>query len=80
MYFNCIFYILYEFYNLQQFTYILTQITHLFPDCRNQEPDAVQVQLSPLEDEHIIARNIQRNTIDLIKKLCIKLENKITYY
>jgi len=24
--------ILYEFYNLQQFTYIVTQITHLFPE------------------------------------------------
>jgi len=41
MYFNYICDILYEFYNLQQFTYILTYNTHLFPERRNQEPDAV---------------------------------------
>ena len=37
------------------------------------------MQLSPPEDEHIIARKMQRYTIDLIKKLCIKLEKKLHF-
>ena len=32
--------------------------------------------LTPPDDEHNSARNMQRNTIDLVKKLCIKLANK----
>ena len=35
--------------------------------------------MNPPDDEHKVARNMQRNVINVINKWCIKLEHEIKY-